>query len=556
MAIAIAALLAVVAFSYRQVCIAYPTGGGSYSVSKANFGRLASLVAASALLIDYNLTAAVSTSSAVEQIVSAVPSLDAVRIPIALAAIGLITIANLRGVREAGNIFAVPTYLFLFSALAMIVLGLFGPGIIGWHLDPTPPAPTPLGPGQAVGMALALNAFSRGCAALTGTEAVSNGVTAFREPRSRNAAVTLGWMAAILAALFLGISVLAVRSGIVYVPGSEPVIDQLNGIVFGKGTWFYYVLQGSTVAILILAANTAFADFPRLSAILARDGFMPRQLSNIGDRLTFSNGIVVLGAVSCLLLVLFEGSTDRLIPLYAIGVFLAFTLSQAGMVVRWWRERGRAWMSRAAVNGVGALATFAVLCTIGYEKVVLDIVHHGGREFGWIIAVLVVLIYCGFRVVEGHYRAMSRRLSLEGYAPRKARLHNTVLVLVPRVHRGVLDALDYCRGISKDIRALHIAIESNTTVLERDWERWVPDIPLVIIESRYRSVIGPLIDYLNEVDDDRPDAYITVVVPEAVTSKWWHTLLHANYGAWIKLYLLNRSNVIVTNMRYFAVRRN
>lgn len=554
---AIALLMVIVAFSYRQTLYAYPGGGGSYIVAKDNLGTRWGLVAAAALLIDYILTVAVSIASGVQNLM-AMPFMltykdDAVLVCVGAAA--FLTLANLRGLKESGMMFAVPTYAFVFSCLAMIAVGLFGPALVGWHLNPTPPAPGPLAATQSFGLALALAAFSRGCAALTGTEAVSNGVTALTEPRSRNGAVTLAWMAAILGALFLGISALAVRTGVVYVNGSEPVIDQLNGIVFGKGTWFYYLLQGSTVAILLLAANTAFADFPRLAAILARDSFVPHQLSNLGDKLTFSNGIVLLGLISASLIMLFKGNTDSLIPLYAIGVFLAFTLSQGGMVVHWIRSHEPNWIGKAVVNGIGAVTTFLVLCTIGYEKVVADVLFNGGREFGWVIAVLIVLAYGGFRVVEGHYKSLAQRTSLDGYVPRRPDHPNTVLVLVPRLHRGVMEALDYCRGISKDVRALHIGIE-DTSTLEKDWERLVPDLPLVVIDSPYRSIVGPLLEYLNEVDDERPDAYITVVVPEAVTNKWWHRLLHAHYGAWIKLYLMNRPNIIVTNIRYFpAVRR-
>ncbi len=556
--LAISILLIIVAISYTQTVFAYPSGGGSYIVAKDNIGVKFGLVAASALLIDYILTVATSIASGVQNLV-AVPFMQRFHgheVLICVLFVLILTLANLRGLKESGTLFAVPTYGFVFCCYALIFCGLAANyGLFPWHLHPAPPAPHPLEAGKSLGLALILAAFARGCAAMTGTEAISNGVPAFRPPASRNAAITLGWMAFILGTLFVGISLLAVHLHIVYVNGSEPVIDQLNGIVFGKGSWFYYVLQAATVAILVLAANTSFADFPRLSSILARDGFMPRQLANLGDKLTFSNGIVLLGIFSAILIALFGGDTDRLIPLYAIGVFIAFTLSQAGMVMHWARERGRGWTVKAVVNGLGAIATFIVLCTIGWEKVVLDfyslVVHHHS-EFGWVIVVLIALLYVMFRGIERYYAHLRAALAPEGYRS-QADCPNTILVLVPRIHRGTLYALEYARGLSADVRAVHINInEADTETLKRDWDRWGRDLPLVVLPSPYRSVIAPLLAYLDEVERERPQVNLTVVVPEAATGHWWEFLLHANYGAWIKLYLLNRKNVIVTNVRYFV----
>jgi amino acid transporter len=557
--VAIAVLLTIVAISYTQTVFAYPSGGGSYIVAKDNLGVKFGLIGAAALLIDYILTVATSIASGVQNLVS-MPGLQHLKgheVLLCVAAILILALANLRGLKESGTVFAIPTYCFVLSCYAMILLGLFGPSLFGWHLHPssdtTHSDPNLLKATQGLGIALLLNAFARGCAAITGTEAISNGVPAFTKPESRNAAITLGWMAFILGTLFIGISVLAYHVHLVYVDGSDPVIDQLNSIVFGKGTWFYYVLQAATVAILVLAANTSFADFPRLSAILARDGFMPRPLANIGDKLTFSNGIVLLGVFAAILIAVFGGSTDRLIPLYAIGVFIAFTLSQTGMVLHWWRERGRGWLIKALINGLGAFATFVVLCTITYEKVVADLLHNYGREFGWIILVLIVILYQAFRGIQRHYAHLRVALSMEHYQPTEKPRPNTVLVLVPRVNRGVMAALDYARGLSADVRALHIAINAEEIpALKEQWERWVQTIPLVILDSPYRTIIGSLLSYLNAVDQERPDAHITVIVPEAVTGKWWHSLLHANYGAWIKLYLLHRKNIVVTNVRYFV----
>lgn len=553
--LAIGLLLIIVALSYTQTVFAYPGGGGSYIVARANLGVKMGLVGAAALLIDYIMTVATSIASGVQNLVS-VPVLQYMKgheVALCVGFIALLALANLRGLKESGTIFAIPTYCFIIGCVALIGLGLLGPAF-GWQLHPVPAPPRALpATASAVGITLLLNAFARGCAALTGTEAISNGVPAFQAPQSRNAALTLWAMAIILGCLFLSISVLAVHVGVIYVDGSEPVIDQLNGVVFGKGTAVYYFIQASTVAILVLAANTSFADFPRLSAILGRDGFMPRQLANLGDKLTFSNGIVVLALLSMFLIVVFEGNTDRLIPLYAIGVFIAFTLSQAGMVVHWRRKRGRNWRVKALVNGLGAVATFLVMATIAYEKVVVDVLYNAGREFGWIILVLILILYAGFRAVEGHYKDLAQSLSMEHYQPPCMARNNTVLILTPRVHRGMMAALEYARCLSGDVRALHFALEEDTTAIKGDWERWVEDVPLVILHSPFRSVISPLLAYLNEVDHERPDSHITVLVPEIVSSRWWHTLLHANYGAWIKLYLLNRPNVVVVNFRYAPV---
>ncbi len=549
----ISILLVIVAISYSQTVMAYPTGGGSYIVAKDNIGVKFGLIAAAALLIDYVLTVATSIAAGIQNLVS-VPVMQHLKgheVLLCSVAILLLLFANLRGLRESGTLFAIPTYAFVLCAYALIIFGLFGPALFHWQLHSAAP-PSPLKVVQGLGLALVLNAFARGCAAMTGTEAISNGVPAFRSPAARNAAITLGIMAVILGTLFVGISLLAVKLKIVYIAGSEPVIDQLNAIVFGKGGWFYYILQGATVAILVLAANTSFADFPRLSSILARDGFMPRQLSNLGDKLTFTNGIILLGLFSVLLIMAFGGSTDRLIPLYAIGVFIAFTLSQVGMVIHWWKVRGRAWEIKAAVNGLGAIATFIVLCTIAYEKIALDVVFNRGREFGWIVILLVAVMYFVFRGIERHYSGLRKALSMEEYHSAVVPAPTTVLILVPRLHRGIMQALDYGRSISSDVRALNIEIDpASTPRLKSEWDKWAGDIPLIVLHSPYRSVIGPLLAYLDEVQDEMPNTNVTVIVPEAITGQWWHTLLHANYGAWIKLYLLNRKSVIVTNVRYF-----
>lgn len=558
----IVALLAVVATSYWQTIFAYPSGGGSYIVGKENIGTHAGLVAAAALLIDYVLTVAVSIASGVQNILDTPigRSFHQEHVLVCLLFIALVAFLNLRGLRESGKLFAVPTYSFVIMATVMIALGLIGPHF-GWTLHaPEPEAALPAGLPIHTGMVTSLllmmlvpKAFASGCSAMTGTEAVSNGVPAFREPKSRNAALTLAAMAGILGFLFLGISGLAIKLNVVYahMPGytSPAVIDQLSAQVFGKTgpiwrTVLYYAMQVTTMLILVVAANTSFADFPRLSAILARDRFFPRQLANVGDRMVYSNGIVMLAGFAMLLIVVFHGSVDRLIPLYALGVFTAFTISQSGMVIHWYRERGTRWKLKLAINGLGATTTFIVLCVIVAVK---------GREGAWIVVVVAAILLALFRAIEGHYNYVRSKLSPEGMEPFRAESTNTVLVLTADLHRGVFPALAYARSISPDCRAIHIEINPDDVArLRQKWERYVgEDIPLVILPSPYRSVIGPLLAYLEEVQRERANHTVTVVVPEFVPGKWWHALLHNSNAFLVKLYLSHRPGVIVTNVRYF-----
>lgn len=553
---AIVFLLVVVATSYWQTIFAYPSGGGSYIVSKENLGTRAGLIAGAALLIDYVLTVAVSIASGVQNLLStpvmARWSHDLV--PFCLLFIVILTLANLRGLKESGTLFAIPTYLFVGMAGLMIALGVAG------HWTPLdrilPPEDRSIPPqafnaNSLLGLALVglvLRAFANGCSAMTGVEAVSNGIPAFRKPESRNAALTLLAMACILGTIFLGISWLAVKLHVVYWEHGRhtatPVIDQLSSSIFGKGSALYYAMQLATTAILVLAANTSYADFPRLGSIMARDGFLPRQLANLGDKLVYSNGIVLLGLFASLLIILFHGKVDDLIPLYAVGVFTAFTLSQSGMVKHWRAERSRGWATKATINGVGAFCTGVVL---------LDIIVEKGPEGAWVVLVLVGILYWLFRVIHKHYASLRAALSMENYRPPAAPISNTVLVMTPSLHRGIMPALDYGRSIAGDVRAVNIETdESRTPRLKEQWERWGGDVPLVVLPSPYRSVVGPLLAYLDEVERERPNSRVTVVVPESVTGRWWHSLLHANYGAWIKLYLLGRKNVVVANVRYFV----
>ncbi len=560
----IVALLVIVVISYWQTIFAYPSGGGSYIVSKENLGTLAGLIAAAALLIDYVLTVSVSIASGVQNLAS-VPfvtkyHLDEHLVGWCLFFIAFLTLANLRGLKESGALFAIFTYGFVVMCYVMILLGIFGP-LIGWqpHLKEINDvyanwpggADTAAKSAETLGLVVLLRAFANGCSAMTGTEAVSNGIPAFRAPKSHNAALTLVAMGAILGTIFMGVSWLAMHLHVVYWEQggktAPAVIDQISGAVFGKsGRWAigYYLTQFFTAAILVLAANTSYADFPRLSSILARDRFLPKQLSHLGDKLVFNNGILALGIFAALLIIVKKGSVDALIPLYAVGVFLAFTLSQSGMVRHWWnlRHQETGWMRKAVINGIGAVATLLVLMDILYEKFL---------EGAWAVTLLIVLLVLMFRKIWAHYADVAQQLKLQGYTPPAAPLSNTVLVMVASLNRGVLPALDYARSLSPDCRAVHIETDpERTPLLKARWEEYGHDVPLVILNSEYRSLFGPIKRYIDAVRTERRNHLVTVVVPEFVPTRWWHTLLHGNSGFLLKINLLNRSDVVVANVRY------
>ena len=546
--IGIAILLAVVAISYRQICLAYPTGGGSYSVSKANFGRLASLVAASALLIDYVLTVAVSTSSAVEQIISAVPSLASEQVLIGVAAITLITLANLRGLREAGNIFAVPTYLFLFSALLMIALGtwriVFG-GEGGSYAASIAAAQETA---SQVGVLLILRAFASGAVALTGTEAIATGVPAFKPPEARNAASTLAVMAVLLAVLFVGITFLAVSFGVIPsdTPGGATVIAQVAGRVFGDGTLAFVMFQGFTALLLFLAANTSFNAFPRLLAILAQDGFMPRQFALRGDRLAFSYGIVVLATVAATLVVAFRGVTHALIPLYAVGVFIDFTISQAGMIRHWLREKGPGWPRRLATNAFGATLTAVVAVVVTYVKAPQSL----------LVILLIPVLVGMMSFIRRQYDQQEAELEVreDGVIAGPHR-DQRVVIPVNGINRAVVQAVNFGRTIASDVRAVYVTedVEQGDALRER-WERQLPDVPLVIVESPYRAVVSPVVAYLDVLDQAWPpdrEAPITIVVlPEYVDRHWWDRILYNQTANRLKSALVGREHTVIADVPY------
>lgn len=559
--IVIVALLAIVVISYEQIIHAYPNGGGAYIVAYDNFGKSPALVAAAALLTDYILTVSVSVSSGVAQIVSAYPNLFEYRVPIAIACVGFITIVNLRGVRESGAAFAIPSYFFIVVMFLTIGTGLFR--MVTGSLDPVVDPPEIEHFGEAVSGVTAfllLHAFSSGTAALTGVEAISNGITAFKKPRSRNAGITLIWMAFILAFLFLGISFLTreIRA----VPSeAETVISQLARTVFdGQGLPYLLVIIGTTV-ILILAANTAFAGFPRLGAMLASDGFLPRQLTFRGSRLVYSYGIVSLGALASVLIIVFRASVTRLIPLYAIGVFLSFTIAQAGMARRWWRSGqlkemedkpgaahklthdGR-WQLKMLSNGFGAVCTGIVMFIFAVTKF---------KDGAWIVLILTPLLISMFIWIKRHYSNLAGRLSLENYGePPPYHIRHRVLVPISNVHQGTLAALRYARMLSDDVTAVHVSMEpDNTEKVRKKWETWGRGTRLVIVESPYRLFLEPLLDYINEILANRqPNEAITIVVPHFVPEQRLHNALHMQTAEMLRRELLSTPGVVITEVPY------
>lgn len=526
--LAITGLLVIVAISYLQIIHAYPSGGGSYVVARENLGSSAGLVAGAALLIDYLLTAAVSLTAGVEAIASAYPGLWPYRTIIALILLFVITLANLRGLRETGTVMAVPVYLFLITYLPMLAIGVLrlflgGPGGL--------PIAMPAATVPVTGF-LILHAFATGCTALTGVEAISNGVPAFQKPESRNAGRTMIVMAILMGILFIGSIGLTQSLGVIARP-DETILSALARKLLGSGLP-YYLIQAATMLILAVAANTSFAGFPRLAAILAADGYLPRQLTGLGDRLVYANGIVSLAAATGVLIVIFEGNSHALIPLFAVGVFLAYTLSQAGMVIHWLHDRRRGWELKALINGLGGLTTGITLIIVGYSKFL---------EGAWITILLIPLIVFIFSSIQRHYRDVGKQLSLHGLPP-SLRPYPAPRVVIPisGVHRGIIDAVDFARGISREVTAVYIELDPTATPrVKKDWERWFPDIPLEVRSSPYRSIVGPLIEFLDETDEKHNDGHLAaVVLPEFVPAKWWHGLLH-NQTTWmLKAALLYR----------------
>ena len=534
--IAIAILIAIVVSSYRQTIRAYPQGGGAYIVSKDNLGVPAGLVAGAALLIDYVLTVAVSVAAGIAALTSAVPGLFPYRPWLCVIAVVAIAVANLRGIRESGKIFAAPTYLFIGSLGALIIYG--GLGAVFDFLPEAPYQRHPPGL-EGVGLFLFLRAFASGCTALTGVEAVSDGVPAFKPPEAHNARIVLTVLGVILIVLFLGITFLAYDFGIAP-RHEETVISQLARHVFGGGA-IYYEIQAVTMMILLLAANTSFADFPRLSFFLARDRFIPRQFATQGDRLVFSNGILILSGLAALLLVIFRGDTHALIPLYAVGVFLSFTLSQASMVRRWLRLKEEGWWWRWWLNAIGAIVTGLVMVTIAATKFT-----HGA----WIVVLLIPTLVMVFVMVHRHYEEVAVQLSLDAFSPPPP-MTNTVLVLVGDIHRGVIKAIQYAQTLSPNAKAVFVETDpERTRRLEEKWGRYGMGVPLIVLTSPYRSLLGPLTKYVDHLQNQGENHVVTIVLPEFIPARWWQLGLHNQTAFLIKGAMLFRKNVIVTDVPY------
>jgi amino acid transporter len=544
-ALAITLLLLIITLSYQQTIRAYPNGGGAYIVAHENLGLYPGLVAAAALMIDYVLTVTVSIASGVDNLTS-IPALQPLRhysVELCLLFIGLIMLANLRGVRESGRIFMVPTYAFVVSVFIMIGVGFFKQFTGQIHASsPVIHAAEPLG------LLLILRAFSQGCTALTGVEAISNGVPAFKPPEWKNARITMLYMGLILGCMFLGITHLANAYYIVPNP-QETVISQLAHNIFGHG-WFYNVVQIATLLILLLAANTSYADFPRLSSLLARDGFAPRQLALLGERLVYSNGIILLSLFGAALIIVFKGSVDRLISLYALGVFTSFTLSQAGMVRHWFKERAPGWQPRAFMNGLGSITTAVVLLVILQTKFLAG---------AWIVAVAIPLIVSLFLAIHRHYQHVAQRLSIQGLPPRgyiprpkPEVVTHPAVVIVGQLNRGTVEALDYARTIADEIVAVHVDIGvTEPEKLREKWRQLESDIPLEIIDSPYRALIEPIVDFISRFEELHRGVFTTVIIPTFVPRNWWEGFLHNQTALFLRNALRSKKSRVVTTVRYY-----
>lgn len=547
----ITALLAIVTISYQQTIHAYPSGGGAYTVVKENLGITPALVAGSALMLDYILLAAVAISSGVAQIVSAIPFLYEYRVALAVGFLILIAIANLRGVKESGNTFAVPTYFFLGMTTLTVAVGFFKyfTGSLGMVVNP--PAMETFHT-EPITLFLLLRAFSNGTTALTGVECISNGVKAFKEPRTHNASITMIWMSVILGVLFVGMTFLLGQIGAIPAE-SETVVSQLARTVFNSRGILYGGTIIATTIILVLATNTAFADFPRLSAIIAEDGFMPRQLAYRGSRLVFSRGIITLASIAAFLIVIFKASVTALIPLWAVGVFLSFTLSQAGMARHWWKNgrnsqtakspENKGWKWKLVVNGFGAVCTTIVTMIFAITKFV---------DGAWIIILLLPTIVISFMAVHRHYRNLAYDLSLDNFGEPPPAIRHRVLIPISGVHRGALEALNYARSLSDDVTAIHISIEpEKRDAIESKWKWWGKGVRLVVIDSQYRTFLEPFLGYVDELCRVlQPNERLTIVVPQFNPKRPWHNMLHTQTAFWLRFALLSKRGIVITEVPY------
>ena len=542
-AIAIILLLCIVVLSYRQTIRAYPKGGGSYIVARENLGLYPGLVAGGSLMIDYILTVTVSISAGTAALTSAIPGLQSHTVVLCLIFIFLLMLANLRGVKESGQIFMIPTYAFIASIFLLLGIGLFK-YTTGQAITEYPS----LRVHEGISLFFILRAFSAGCTALTGVEAISDGVLAFKSPEWKNARLTLLYLGVILGFMFVGITYLANIYHVV--PGEgQTVVSLLGRQIFGTSP-VYYFLQVVTLLVLMLAANTSYADFPRLCYFLARDGFLPRQLSLLGDRLVYSNGIILLSICAGILVVIFKGQVNAIIPLYAVGVFTSFTLSQAGMVRHWFKEKSSNWQASAIMNGLGAFATLIVLLVIISTKFLLG---------AWLVVIAIPLVVVLFAAIHQHYQYVAQRLSIQELAPRSyisvpkpAIITHPAVVVVGELNRGTVEALDYARTIADEIVAVHIDIGStNREKLQEKWQNLESDIPLEIIDSPYRSVIRPIVDFVGEFQERHPDVFTTIIIPVFVPRNWWDSILHNQTTLFLKNALRVNKSRIVTTVRYY-----
>jgi amino acid transporter len=542
-------VLAIVVVSYRQTIAAYPNGGGSYIVASDNLGRMPGLVAAAALLTDYILTVAVSIAAGVAALTSVFPELFDVRVALAVVLVGVLALVNLRGIRESGLVFSAPTYVYLFA-----IFGLLGIGLVRFATGTMPeyqaPAEWLTEVGEPLGWLLILRAFASGSVALTGTEAVSNGVPAFKQPEVRNAQIVLVLMAAFFGSIFLGMSFLSSQLGIVPDPHEEvTVMSQLTALLVGGGSPYHYLVQISTALLLVLAANTAFADFPRLSSILARDGFLPRVFQFRGERLAFNGGILLLAAVAILLLIAFAGSVTALIPLYTVGVFMAFTLSQSGMVRRWWRKRSEVpgWWRKATINGIGALTTGIVAIEVGATKFLYG---------AWVVFILIPLLIAMMLFIKRQYQSTSDQLAVRPDVPLPGpRREERVVIPVPGINRAVVQAVNVGRSIAEDVLAVLVTDNPDEAARLRErWRRQLPQVPLVVVESPYRQLVNPVLAYLDVLDRmwpaDREAPVTFVVIPEFVARHWWERLLYNQSANRLRRALLGRPHTVVVNVPY------
>jgi amino acid transporter len=537
-------LLGIVILSYSQTIKAYPNGGGSYIVARENLGLLPGLVAGGSLMIDYILTVTVSVSAGTAALTSAIPVLKEHTVLLCLIFMFLIMLVNLRGVKESGNLFMIPTYAFIVSIFLLVGVGVYQQ--ITGHMPTETIANIPAK--EPLTLFFLLRAFSAGCSALTGVEAISDGVLAFKPPEWKNARLTLIYLGVILGLMFVGITYLANIYHLVPIEG-ETAVSQLGRKILGEGIPYYF-LQVATLLILLLAANTSYADFPRLCYFLARDGFLPRQLSILGDRLVYSNGIIFLSAAAAVLVIIFKGEVNSIIPLYAVGVFTSFTLSQLGMVVRWWRIKTAGWQASMVMNTIGALATLVVLTVIVLTKFVAG---------AWVVVVAIPVLVWIFMSISRHYKYVAERLSINDLAPRgyiprprTEKVTHPAIVIIGSLNRGTVEALDYARSIADEIIAVHVDIGSTDRQKLRDrWEDLESDIKLVILDSQFRSLVEPIVDYISSYEQEHPDVLSTVIIPAFVTRNWWESLLHNQTTWFIKAALLGKRSRVITTVRYY-----